>query len=50
MAGFWKVFCIENSHFAVDTLRVGSPTAASKINDFLGLFDDIWGSGAASPG
>ncbi len=45
VAGFWKVLYIENSHFALDTLRVAtrSPTTASKINDFLGLFDDIWG-------
>ncbi len=27
-----------------------SPTPASKINNFLGLFDDIWGSRAAFPG
>jgi hypothetical protein len=29
----------------MDTLRVAnrSPTPASKINDFLRLFDDIWG-------
>ncbi len=30
----------------MDTLRVAnrSPTPASKINDSLGLFDDIWGA------
>ncbi len=52
VAGFWKVFYIGNSCFVLDTLRVAnrSPTPASKINDFLGLFDDIWGSGAAFPG
>ncbi len=44
VAGFWKVFYIENWHFALDTLRVvnRSPTQASKINHFPGLFDDIW--------
>jgi hypothetical protein len=45
MAGFWKVFYIENYRFALDTLRVANrfPTPASKINDFLGQYDDIWG-------
>ncbi len=45
VAGFWQVSYIENSHFALDTLRVAnrSPTPASKISDFLGMFDDIWG-------
>ncbi len=45
MAGFWQVFYIEHQRFALDTLRVAnrSPTPASKINDLLGLFDDIWG-------
>ncbi len=45
MAGFWNVFLIENSRFALDTLRVAnrSPTPASKIYDFLGLLDDILG-------
>ena len=40
---FWKVF--ESKRFALDTLRVANrpPTPASKIKDFLGLFDDIWG-------
>ena len=43
VAGFWEVFYIDNSRFALDTLRVAnrSPTPASKINDFLGLFGDI---------
>ena len=38
-------YFVENYHFALGTLRVAnrSPTPASKINDFLGLFDDIWG-------
>ena len=46
MAGFWKVFYIENWHFALDTLRVvnRSPTQASKINHFQGLFEDIRGA------
>ncbi len=45
VAGFLEVFYIENKLFALDTLRVAnrSPTPASKINDFPGLFDDIWG-------
>jgi hypothetical protein len=45
VAGFWKVFYIANLRFALDTLRVAnrSPTPVSKINDFLKLFDDIWG-------
>ncbi len=52
VAGFRKVFHIENYRFALDTLRGAnrSPTPASNINYFLGLFDDIWGSGAAFPG
>ncbi len=38
-------FYIENKRFDLDTLRVAnrSPTPASKISDFLGVFDDIWG-------
>ncbi len=42
VAGFWKVCYIETLRFALDTLRVAnrSPTPASKINDFLGLFVD----------
>ena len=44
-------YFVENYHFALGTLRVAnrSPTPASKINDFLGLFDDIWGPGPLFP-
>jgi hypothetical protein len=41
---FGRYFILKIS-VALDTLRVAkrSPTPASKINDFLGLFDEIWG-------
>ncbi len=41
---FGRYFILKIS-VALDTLRVAnrSPTPASKISDFLGLFDDIWG-------
>ena len=40
-----KIYIFKSIRFDLDTLRVAnrSPTPASKINDFLGLFDDIWG-------
>ena len=40
-----EIFYIENYRFVLDTLTVAnrSPTPASKINDFLGLFEGIWG-------
>ncbi len=46
MVALWEAFYIENKRFDLDTLRVANryPTPASKINDFLGLFDDIWGA------
>ncbi len=52
VAGFWNVVYVEDSHFALDTLRVASrsPSPTSKTNDLLlGLFDDVWGSAAAVP-
>ncbi len=45
VVALWEAFYIENKRFDLDTLRVPnrSLTQASKINDFLGLFADIWG-------
>ncbi len=41
-----EAFCIENTDFDLDTLRVSnrSPTPISKSNDFLGQSEDIWGA------
>ncbi len=43
---FLEAFYIQNKRFDLDTLRVAnrSPTPASKINDFQGQSDDIWGA------
>ncbi len=45
VVALWEAFYIENEHCDLDTLRVPdrSPTPMSSIDDFVGLFDDIWG-------